>query len=87
LVKYEEVYLHAYDSVGVARASIGRYLDFYNRRPSLAECNAKPKLYKWNAEGAEILSKIKLASAAFDNARATGLGIRNQDAWVHTGVT
>src|SRR5450631_4391483 len=31
-VKYQEVYLHAYDSVGVARASIGRYLDFYNRR-------------------------------------------------------
>jgi putative transposase len=30
-VKYEEVYLHAYDSVGEARASIGRYLDFYNR--------------------------------------------------------
>jgi putative transposase len=30
-VKYEEVYLHAYDSVRVARASIGRYLDFYNR--------------------------------------------------------
>ena len=31
-VKYEDVYLHAYDSVGEARASIGRYLDFYNRR-------------------------------------------------------
>jgi len=31
-VKYEEVYLHAYDSVGEARRSIGRYLDFYNRR-------------------------------------------------------
>jgi len=31
-VKYEEVYLHAYDSVGAARASLGRYLDFYNRR-------------------------------------------------------
>jgi putative transposase len=30
-VKYEEVYLHAYDSVSEARASIGRYLDFYNR--------------------------------------------------------
>jgi putative transposase len=29
-VKYEEVYLHAYDSVSEARASIGRYLDFYN---------------------------------------------------------
>ncbi len=33
-VKYEEVYLRAYDSVAEARASIGRYMDFYNgRRP------------------------------------------------------
>jgi putative transposase len=33
-VKYEEVYLRAYNSVGEARASLGRYLDFYNgRRP------------------------------------------------------
>ncbi len=31
-VKYEEVYLHGYDSVPDARASIGRYLDLYNRR-------------------------------------------------------
>ncbi len=31
-VKYEEVYLRAYDSVSEARASIGRYLDFYNHR-------------------------------------------------------
>ncbi len=33
-VKYEEVYLRAYDTVADARASIGRYLGFYNsRRP------------------------------------------------------
>jgi putative transposase len=33
-IKYEEVYLRAYDSVSEARASIGRYLNFYNgRRP------------------------------------------------------
>src|SRR5450755_5150438 len=33
-VKYEEVYLKAYDSVSEARSSIGHYLDFYNgRRP------------------------------------------------------
>src|ERR1700730_7750475 len=33
-IKYEEVYLHAYDSVGQAKASLGRYLDFYNsKRP------------------------------------------------------
>jgi putative transposase len=31
-VKYEEVYLHAYDSVSEARTSLGRYLDLYNRR-------------------------------------------------------
>ena len=31
-VKYEEVYLHAYDSVSEARGGIGRYLDLYNRR-------------------------------------------------------
>jgi putative transposase len=33
-VKYEEVYLRAYDSVGEARASLGSYLGFYNsKRP------------------------------------------------------
>ncbi len=33
-IKYEEVYLKAYNSVGEARTSIGRYLAFYNgRRP------------------------------------------------------
>ena len=33
-VKYEEVYLKTYETVSDARASIGRYLAFYNgRRP------------------------------------------------------
>ena len=33
-VKYEEVYLRAYESVAEARASLGRYLTFYNaKRP------------------------------------------------------
>jgi putative transposase len=33
-IKYEEVYLRAYDTVSQAKASLGRYLDFYNtRRP------------------------------------------------------
>lgn len=39
-IKYEEVYLHAYDSVSAAKAGIGRYLTLYNtRRPhsSLAD--------------------------------------------------
>jgi len=47
-VKYEEVYLMAYESVAQARSSIRRYLDFYNgrrtqciyRRPWPARCGA-----------------------------------------------
>jgi putative transposase len=36
-LKYEEVYLHAYDSVAEARAGIGTYLTFYNvERPHAA---------------------------------------------------
>ena len=31
-VKYEEVYLHAYDSVSAVRSGLGRYFDFYNHR-------------------------------------------------------
>jgi putative transposase len=31
-IKYEEVYLRAYDSVSEARSSISRYLGFYNQR-------------------------------------------------------
>jgi len=42
-VKYEEVYLRASDSVGEARASIGRYLAFYNgKRPHSSLDARKP---------------------------------------------
>jgi putative transposase len=40
-VKYEEVYLRAYDSVGEARASLGRYLDFYNSKRPHSSLDAK----------------------------------------------
>jgi putative transposase len=36
-LKYEEVFLHAYDNLDEARAGIGRYFEFYNRvRPHQA---------------------------------------------------
>ena len=42
-VKYQEVYLRAYESVGEAGNSIGRYLDFYNgRRPHQSLDDATP---------------------------------------------
>jgi putative transposase len=31
-VKYEHVYLHAYETVSEARAKLAMYLEFYNRR-------------------------------------------------------
>lgn len=40
-VKYEEVYLKAYDSVGAARAAIGRYLEFYNRKRPHSSLDAR----------------------------------------------
>jgi putative transposase len=40
-VKYEEVYLRAYDSVAEARASIRRYLDFYNRKRPHSSLDAR----------------------------------------------
>src|ERR1700719_2867184 len=40
-VKYEEVYLRAYDSVGEARASLGRYLAFYNRKRPHSSLDAR----------------------------------------------
>ncbi len=45
-VKYEEVYLHAYDNPKEARAGIGRYFDFYNHdRPHQALGFMTPKAF------------------------------------------
>src|SRR4030081_2974442 len=49
-VKYEEVYLRAYDSVSHARASISRYLGFYNgRRPHLSLDGTTPDQAYFNS--------------------------------------
>ena len=57
-VKYEEVYLHAYDSVDEARRSITHYLDWYNR------CRPHSKLKKKtpNEAYAVMLPTVELAA-------------------------
>ena len=49
-IKYEEVYLHAYDSVSAAKAGIGRYITFYNeRRPHRSLDGATPESVYFNS--------------------------------------
>ena len=49
-VKYEEVYLHAYDSVSAARAGIARYIHFFNtRRPHSALDRCTPDVVYFNS--------------------------------------
>jgi putative transposase len=40
-IKYEEVYLRAYDSVHDARTSLGKYIEFYNRTRPHSRLNGK----------------------------------------------
>ena len=49
-VKYEEVYLHAYDSVSAAKAGLDRYFRFYNsRRPHSSLDRQTPDQFYFNA--------------------------------------
>ena len=58
-VKYEEVYLHGYDTVSVARQALTRYFDFYNRRRPHSTLDGKtPNMAYFN------LSQPPLAAAA-----------------------
>ena len=44
-VKYEDVYLKAYESVSAVRTGVARYFDFYNRqRPHRAHAGATPEM-------------------------------------------
>lgn len=50
-VKYEEVYLHAYDSISHARQSLERYFKFYNgRRPHTALERQTPDQVYFNTQ-------------------------------------
>ena len=49
-IKYEEVYLYAYDTVSEARASLARYVAFYNeRRPHSSLDGQTPDRVYFNA--------------------------------------
>ena len=56
-VKYEEVYLHAYNTVSEARSGLARYIQFFNtRRPHTALDRRTPDAVYFDA--------VPLAAAA-----------------------
>jgi transposase InsO family protein len=57
-VKYERVYLHAYDSVGEARGSILQYLDWYNQSRPHSKLDKKTP----NEAYAGMLPPVKMAA-------------------------
>ncbi len=54
-IKYEEVYLHAYETVSAAREGIRRYINFYNtRRPRRLPCRCAAcrfQMSRWCSNG------------------------------------
>ena len=76
-IKYEEVYLPAYESVADARQSIGRYLDFYNtRRPHQSLDGIAPDQAYFKQFCSEIRSQRSLTRVCSRRAkeRATAKG-------------
>ena len=55
-IKYEDIYLRAYESVTAIKAGVGRYLDFYNsRRPhSSLDASIPDRFYYANLPGQEL---------------------------------
>ena len=53
-IKYEEVYLHAYDSIHDAKSHLGIYLKFYNiRRPHRSLDGSTPDAVYFERAGIE----------------------------------
>ena len=44
-IKYEEVYLHAYETVSAAREGIGRYINFHNTRRPHSRIKPEPRTW------------------------------------------
>ena len=57
-IKYEEIYLKAYDSVAEARSSIGRFIDWYNQGRPHSAVDRRPPMAAYQA----LLPALRLAA-------------------------
>jgi transposase InsO family protein len=62
-IKYEEVYLHAYDSVAEARQSIGRYLADAILRGVLGSCCARLAIVRAGGDATVAIAVFSLSTA------------------------
>jgi putative transposase len=63
-VKYEEVYLHAYESVSAAKVGIGKYFRFYNSRRPHSALDRQPPDRVYFASLKPVTEPQPLAAAA-----------------------
>jgi putative transposase len=59
-IKYEEVYLYAYDSVSEARQALCRYITFYNTRCPHSSLDGKtPDTVRTGKQNGKVLPEIR----------------------------
>lgn len=83
-IKYEEVYLKAYDCVSAAKASLGNYIEFYNtRRPHQSFGGKTPDMIYFAGlqRGAPLIS-VEILSKQTGPALYTPAASRNKSAFV-----
>ena len=84
-IKYEEVYLHAYDSVSEAKTGVGRYFEFYNERRPHAASTAGPRMTSTSAAAA-CGGRLKTAGTSFKKQSNLSNCAKNLSLAAHSGV-
>ena len=74
-VKYEEVYLKAYDTVAQARTSLARYLDFYNGKRPHSSLDARTPDQAYSLEASPRLGRRKLFAAVVGSSLRSGYAL------------
>ena len=74
-LKYEEVYLHAYDTVADAKAGIGSWISFYNvSRPHQALCYRTPtEIFAGSAGAVDMMDNAKALPTSPQQTTTAGL--------------
>ena len=91
MIKYEEVYLRAYNSVSVARESLRQYLKFYNTRRSQSSLDGRtPLLDGVDAPSRHRCAKVAVSKLATRRKRGGSVRLHSFEPflkWISRSVT